>query len=171
MNKAFTLIELLVVVLIIGILSSIALPQYERAVMKSRYATLMSTTQSVAEAEEVYFLENGTYTDNFEALAIQPAGCTLSDNNSKCTFAWGTCSLNTANDDAVACVNNSSLQNGYARYFEHGKYGTWGTRCWAFTADSTDKYNKLCTQVGGTKTHDYGTASCPPYSSCAIYQL
>ena len=60
-KKGFTLIELLVVVLIIGILSSVALPQYTKAVEKSRVAGVWSTLGSLRKAANVYFLENPNY--------------------------------------------------------------------------------------------------------------
>ena len=58
-NKAFTLIELLVVVLIIGILAAIALPQYEKAVMKSRVAEVKLMVKGIADGVKLCLMENG----------------------------------------------------------------------------------------------------------------
>ena len=69
-KKGFTLIELLVVVLIIGILSSVAVPQYQVAVDKSRFMTYLQAAHSIRRAEEVYYWANGSYTPDLGALDI-----------------------------------------------------------------------------------------------------
>ena len=77
-NHAFTLIELLVVVLIIGILSAIALPQYQKAVDKSRVSELLILTKHVKDMQEAYYLANGAYAANCEDLGLEaPAGYSL----------------------------------------------------------------------------------------------
>ena len=60
-KKAFTLIELLVVVLIIGILASVALPQYQKAVMKARTAEIKVFINGVQKGIQLYVLENGEW--------------------------------------------------------------------------------------------------------------
>ncbi|MDR0645824.1 MAG: prepilin-type N-terminal cleavage/methylation domain-containing protein, partial [Elusimicrobiota bacterium] len=64
MKRGFTFIELLVVVLIIGILAAIALPQYQKTVLKARFANNLSVAESLKKAHELYYLVNGHYIAN-----------------------------------------------------------------------------------------------------------
>ena len=70
-KQGFTLLELLVVVLIIGILAAIALPQYQLAVAKAKFATLKSNARAIKGALDRYYMANNTYTTNLQNLDIE----------------------------------------------------------------------------------------------------
>ena len=108
-HKAFTLLELLVVVLIIGVLAAVALPQYQKAVMKSRYATLKNLTESIFQAHIVYYLANDAYADDLAKLDINlPAGYTdTSDESiSRYDYDWGWCRA-WKNQPRAECYNSA----------------------------------------------------------------
>ena len=71
----FTLIELLVVVLIIGILAAMALPQYFKAVERTRMAEAVTLMDSIVKAQRRKFMQTNRYAW-FEGLDVAPKGAT-----------------------------------------------------------------------------------------------
>lgn len=149
MNKGFTLIELLVVVLIIGILSAVALPQYTKAVEKSRATEAITLLGNLANAEEIYKMSTGSYTGDLSALDIQLPGVTSTATNT----------INTKNFKIT--ITNPSTTTGTSTSFvavaERANNGTVlssGDNQYAITLSisSTGTIERRCTQTKSTST-------------------
>ena len=132
-TRGFTLIELLVVVLIIGILAAVAVPQYQRVTLKSRVASVLSMGRAVQVAQEVYYFENGVYTDTMDKLDIDgkcPPGW-------KCF--WLTDRFGIQNDDGTFGINFA---------YEHAPQLVAGKiYCWA-NKKNNDLFLNLCRSYG-----------------------
>ncbi len=162
MKKGFTLIELLVVVLIIGILAAIAVPQYQKAVMKSRYATLKNLVKSISEAQDVYFLTNNDYARNFTDLDINmPSDVISTDTNDpdhvsdQYNYDWGYCAIrrNDSNQTHCLCVNNDNMV-----YFVN--QNTKKYYCFVFGSKNPADFpmqNDICKSETGRQTHNYAS--------------
>ncbi len=82
-RSGFTLIELLVVVLIIGILTAIAVPQYQKIVEKARMTEAISIIRTIANASQVFYMTRGRYADQdeLELLDIDIPGELMTSGN------------------------------------------------------------------------------------------
>ena len=74
-NAGFTLIELLVVVLIIGILASVAWPNYQMAVERSRAAAALAYGRAFRDSVDRYYMAHTRMPTSAEALDIGLKNC------------------------------------------------------------------------------------------------
>ena len=145
-NRAFTLIELLVVVLIIGILAAIALPQYQKAVWKSKNAQLKLLAKAYLDAQTSYYLANGTYAKNFSDLDIQMPNWTSTSVSNSSAF----CAVNSSGEeDSVRYTNDIQMtitsESNLIIAWRTGSY-----RCGGFSAAMSSKRILCAERTGNT---------------------
>ena len=98
-QQGFTLIELMIVVAVIGVLSAIAIPQYQKYVAKAEGAAALSTLTGLKTNAEAFTVENGTFpkTANYaevgtpsSALGVISYPDTATDGSGKILFTFTT---------------------------------------------------------------------------------
>lgn len=139
-KQGFTLVELLVVVLIIGILAAVALPQYQKAVYKSRMAGLQQQTRLIKNALEMYFIENGHYTTNLDELDITyPTGGT----------EWR-CNVDLGEPEVVRCVAREKYDITLQYFLDNNSKPSFIGRSHCFAYNNNPLAKNYCISSGMT---------------------
>jgi len=175
-KKGFTLIELLVVVLIIGILAAMALPQYFKAVERSRMSEAVALLANIAQAQQRKYLQITKYTQNYTGLDVAPKSATGSryytkgdpqsganGNGFAITLAGTTFASGIATAERVSNGSGANLQYKYTlkRYYAQN-----GTQCQG--ADSSGpglNGDSLCADFCGIDNLTNGNWCCSDGSS------
>ena len=161
-KKGFTLIELLVVVLIIGILSAVALPQYQKAVNKSKTTQVLLAVRVIWDAEQIYYSINNDYTNDMSELDISFPPIKGVENTYQ--IYNGTCVLYAEKgqflyDKRVTCSIKNALS--FHRYFHRDKI-----MCCSYKTDNYSMDSFCQAETKSTTYHNW----CGESKPCRCYE-
>ncbi len=150
-NRAFTLIELLVVVLIVGILAAVAVPQYQKAVRKSRMSEVWSTLGSLHKAAAVAMLTPETKTGGISSWNPQNLDVSIECSSVSDKLCWlSKCPLTACtycNYETIGSATNPMISFGCDT--EQGFFGLYlsndGKLC---NAPSGGDLTNICAELG-----------------------
>ena len=143
-QQGFTLLELMVVVLVISLLAGVAVPQYKRAVSKSRYKTMFALAKAIHVGQEHFQLSEGHYAQDLSRLAISAP-----------EYSSGDISVVLHNDDlhSYFLVAHKKLNNTLVTYNDHSPSHPGNVYCEAKAEDELAIW--LCEEaLHGTKVED-----------------
>ena len=158
------------VVLIIGILAAVALPQYTKAVEKSRATEAITLLGNLLNAEQIYKMSTGAYTSDMTLLDLQMPGITgtsaVSSTNTK-NFLLAITTANTTNFAASATRMTSAgtVATGDLAYVLNvsiDQNGNISRTCTGTTAAATCKSitnGETCSDTGNNSTWCYSTST------------
>ena len=132
-NSGFTLVELIIAVVIVGVLTSIAIPNYFRAVERAKIANGISIMKQIREAQ----IDYGTETGNLGTLA--QLSTHVGANFAAANSSWGFAIAGTVDAYTVTATRDGGAEDLGTLIVNQN--GVWGGGTYAVANYGMDDFN------------------------------
>ena len=143
-SGGFSLVELMVVVAVLGILASIAVPNYQDYVLRSKLVDALSSLAQLRVSMEHYYQDNRSY-DSVPGAPTGTCGIAMAASN---YFTYSCATSNTGQDFLITATGSAGgATAAFAYTIDHGNnrrttatatgWGSAPAECWVNTRGQT----------------------------------